>query len=87
MNIVLFPRKEIIKTMGKQLNEIFNASKQAIYLFLDDNHKICNQLFAELLGYESADEFAAVKDSFTEVFVSPESRDTLSLKFSESHRR
>ena len=44
------------------MKEIFDSSKQAIYLYLDDNHKVCNKKFAELLGFSSPEEWARVEN-------------------------
>jgi len=39
------------------LEPVFSNSPQAIYLYLDDEHKICNQKFADMLGYSSVEEW------------------------------
>jgi hypothetical protein len=44
---------------------------------LDDVHKICNEKYASMLGYESSEEWVDVPDSFTNSFVAEESRETL----------
>lgn len=69
--------QEIIKGIRDQLKEIFEGSKQAIYVYRDDTHKICNQKFASLLGYKSAEEWSAIDEPFTEAFVKDESREIL----------
>jgi hypothetical protein len=48
------------------LKQIFDESKQAIYLYLDDNHKVCNKSFASLLGYGSPDEWAKIENPLEE---------------------
>jgi PAS domain-containing protein len=48
------PHEELIKGVYEQLREIFDESKQAIYVYRDDTHKACNQRFASLLGYNSS---------------------------------
>lgn len=45
--------EHLIKELAEQLEPVFSNSQQAIYLYLDDIHKICNQKFADLLGYKS----------------------------------
>jgi len=37
---------------------VLEKSGQAIYIYLDDNHKVCNKKFANLLGYKSPKEWA-----------------------------
>jgi PAS domain S-box-containing protein len=49
--------EHLVKELADQLAPIFNKSEQAIYLYLDDTHKICNQKFADLLGYKSIEEW------------------------------
>ena len=69
--------EELIGGVFEQLKEIFEKSEQAIYAYLDDKHKVCNQNFASLLGYKSPDEWAKVEDSFPDVLVAEKSQDTL----------
>ena len=68
--------QELIKEISKQMESILDSSQQAIYIYLDDIHKVCNQKFASLLGYRSPEEWAKVEDSF-EAFVDRSSQDTL----------
>lgn len=73
----LHPHEELIKGIYEQLKEVFEESKQAIYLYYDDTHKICNQRFASLLGYKSVEELLAVNEPFIEAFVKDESQEIL----------
>ena len=61
----------------EQLSQIFKASKQSIYLYLDNTHKSCNSNFSKLLGYDSPEEWSKMDVNFPEVFVSSKSRKTL----------
>jgi len=54
--------EELVEGFHSQLKEIFDSSKQAIYLYLDDNHKICNKKFAEMLGFSSPEEWAKIEN-------------------------
>jgi hypothetical protein len=54
--------EELVNGFYGQQKQVFDSSEQAIYLYLDDNHKICNKKFAVLLGYNSPEEFAEVKN-------------------------
>lgn len=74
---IAHPHHEIINGVREQLREIFEESKQAIYVYLDDTHKVCNQRFASLLGYKSTEEWSAVDKPFTEAFVKDESQEIL----------
>ena len=61
----------------EQLAQIFQESKQSIYLYLDNTHKSCNSNFSKLLGYSSPEEWTRMDVNFPEVFVSIKSRKTL----------
>ena len=54
--------EELVGGFYNQLKEIFDSSKQAVYLYLDDNHKISNKRFAEMLGFSSPKEWARVQN-------------------------
>lgn len=69
--------KTVLAKVRKQLAEVFDESKQSIYIYLDENSKVCNESFASLLGYKSAKEWAGVKDDFAGTFVYPKDRATL----------
>lgn len=69
--------QKIMNDVSKQFKEILEESLQAIYIYLDDTHKICNQRFASLLGYESTEELLAIDKPFTDTFVTDESQETL----------
>ena len=43
----------LIKELAEELKPVLSKSPQAIYLYLDDEHKTCNKKFADLLGYKS----------------------------------
>ena len=49
---------ELIQGIAKEFKRILDKSEQAIYIYLDDTHKVCNKKFADLLGYKSAKEWA-----------------------------
>jgi hypothetical protein len=68
--------EELIGGAFEQLNEIFENSEQAIYLYLDDVHKVCNKKFASLLGYSSPDEWAMIEDPVNAT-VASKSQETL----------
>jgi carbohydrate-binding DOMON domain-containing protein len=63
---------------------ILEESKQAIYLYLDDTHKLCNKKFASIVGYNSPKEWGSVQKSFTEAFVEPQSQHTLVSAYQEA---
>jgi len=49
--------EDLIKGITEQLKPIMEKSAQAIYVYLDDIHKVCNKKFADLLGYKSVKEW------------------------------
>ncbi len=69
--------EDLIKGFYKQFEEIFKNSGQAIYLYLDDVHKICNKKFSTLLGYSSPSEWAALEGPFPSVLVAEESQEAI----------
>ncbi len=49
--------EHLIKEVAELFDPVLHDSPQAIYIYLDDEHKICNQQFADLLGYGSIQEW------------------------------
>lgn len=72
--------EELVKVFYEQMKPILDKSEQPIYIYLDDNHKACNNKFAIMLGYDSPEEWAAI-DGFLDVFVIDKSRETLSTAY------
>lgn len=72
--------EELVNGLYEQMKKIFESSEQAMYLYLDDNHKACNSKFAALLGYKSPKEWAEVKGAL-EPFVAEKSQETLSSTY------
>ena len=50
--------EELIRGITGQMKPVLEKSEQAIYIYLDDKHKVCNQKLADLLGYRSPKEWA-----------------------------
>ena len=76
--------ERVIENAEKQLGVILKKSKQAIYIYLDDTHKLCNEKFASMLGYDSAKEWSKVEKPFTEAFVEDKSQHTLVSAYQEA---
>ena len=66
------------------VKDLYATSPQAMYLFLDDANKSCNEGFAKLLGYGSPKEWAAVTTSFPQAFVHTASQSTLVHTYQEA---
>ncbi|MBI4181300.1 MAG: hypothetical protein HY528_05150 [Chloroflexi bacterium] len=57
----------LVKGITEQMKPVLAKSEQAIYIYLDDNHKVCNKKFADLLGYKSAKEWADTEAPLADV--------------------
>ena len=68
--------EELVSGFHNQLKEIFDSSEQAIYLYLDDNHKVCNKKFAKMQGFTSPEEWSKV-DNPLEAGVEKSSQDAI----------
>ena len=69
--------ENLIEEIAGEYAEILRDSDQAIYIFLDDNSKVCNSKFAKMLGYDSPEDWAGVNESFTQTFVEDQSQEIL----------
>jgi len=72
--------KELVNGLYQQMKPILDKSEQPIFIYLDDNHKACNNKFASMLGFKSPQEWAE-KQGFLEVYVTAKSRETLSSAY------
>jgi PAS domain-containing protein len=59
----------LISGISKQMKSILDSSQQAIYIYLDDIHKVCNAKYASLLGYRSPEEWAELVDPLQSTVV------------------
>lgn len=69
--------EELIARISKEFKTIFESSKQAIYIYLDDVHKICNKKFLDLVGYKSLEEVDQTEEAFLQALVADKSQETL----------
>jgi PAS domain-containing protein len=60
------PHEALVMGLRDQFSQILRESPQAIFIYLDDNHKVCNQRFAAMLGYRSPEEWADMKTPVTD---------------------
>ena len=68
--------EELVKGLSEQMKAVLEGSEQPIFIYLDDNHKACNDKFAALLGFKSSQEWAVI-EGFLEPYVEEKSRETL----------
>ena len=59
--------EHLVKEIEELFEPILSMSPQAIYIYLDDEHKICNQKFADLLDYESVQKWVENKFPVSDV--------------------
>jgi hemolysin-activating ACP:hemolysin acyltransferase len=59
--------EELVKGITEQMKPVLEKSEQAIYIYLDDNHKVCNKKFADLLGYKSPKEWADAEAPLSDI--------------------
>ena len=59
--------EELVKGITEQMKPVLEKSEQAIYIYLDDNHKVCNKKFSDLLGFKSPKEWANAEAPLSDV--------------------
>lgn len=72
---------DVLKGALGRLQDLFADSQQALYVYMDDDLKACNERFAKLLGYRDPAEWAAVVDDIPRAFVADESVETVIRAF------
>lgn len=61
------PHEILLEELRAQYKAILDGSKQAIYVYLDNEHKICNAKFAALIGYKTARDYETSPDPMVDV--------------------
>jgi PAS domain-containing protein len=74
--------EELIAGISKQMKGILDSSQQAVYIYLDDIHKVCNGKYASLLGYRSPEEWAK-DENLMEATVERSSQETLVTAYNQ----
>src|SRR4030042_332066 len=59
--------EELIKGVAREQKLILDESPQAIYIYFDDTHKVCNKKFSDLLGYKSPAAWAKMEAPLADV--------------------
>ena len=59
--------EELVEGIGQEMKLVLEKSVQAIYIYLDDNHKVCNKKYADLLGYKTPKEWADAEAPLSDV--------------------
>lgn len=76
--------EDLFLSLTEEYSDLLANSEQGIYIYLDDEHKVCNKKFATLLDYGSEDEWAKVGESFPVAFVADQSQETLVSAFQDA---
>jgi PAS domain-containing protein len=61
------PHEILLDELRAEYKSILDGSPQAIYVYLDNEHKICNEKFAALIGYQSVREYETSEDPMVDV--------------------
>ena|SRR3989344_1154137 len=61
--------KGLISGISEQMKHLVDNSDHAIYIYLDDIHKVCNKKYATLLGFKSPQQWAMIEDPLNETVV------------------
>ena len=59
--------EEILDWVGEEFEDILANSEQAIYVYVCDKHKLCNEKFSSLLGYENPEDWSSAEDVLGDV--------------------
>ncbi len=78
--------EELVKGLYDQMKMILDSSEQPMDIYLDDNHKACNNRFAALLGYKSLQEWADIK-GFPDPYVAEKSQATVSSAYWDAMKK
>jgi hypothetical protein len=57
----------LIAGITEQMEILLKESEEAVYIYLDDSHKVCNKKFADLLGYKSPKAWADTEAPLSDV--------------------
>lgn len=71
----------VVQQMADFYEPLMNVSSDGVAIYLDDEHKLCNQNLADMFGY-SVEEWSA-KFPFLDIFVAAESRDDAATAYEE----
>ncbi len=59
--------EDIVAGLAAQLKMVLDKSPQAVYIYMDDEHKACNKKMAELVGMASAKEWMEAEAPLADV--------------------
>jgi hypothetical protein len=59
--------EELVRGITEQMKPVLDKSEEAVFIYLDDNHKVCNKKYADMLGYKSPKEWAETEAPLSDV--------------------
>lgn len=71
----------VVRQMADFYQPLMDISSDGVAIYLDDEHKLCNQNLADMCGY-SIEEWSALRP-FLDTFVAPESREDAAATYEE----
>ena len=77
--------EDLVEGITQQMKQVLDKSGQAIYLYLDDTHKVCNKKFADMLGYKSPKEWAEAEAPLSDV-VEEDQQEVINVYMSASEK-
>ena len=78
--------KGLISGISEQMKHLLDNSDHAIYIYLDDRHKVCNKKYATLLGFKSPQEWAKINDPLNET-VAEKSKKNLVAAYTKAMQK
>jgi PAS domain-containing protein len=79
MAITEITHEQLIDELYEEFKPLFDSSPDGVYLWLDEEHKICNERLAALFG-RTVEEWRAA-ESFLDSFVAPPDRSLYSWNY------
>ena len=76
----------LISGITEQMKRLLDNSDHAIYIYLDDTHKVCNKNYATLLGFKSPQEWAKISDPLNET-VAEKSKKNLVTAYTKAMKK
>lgn len=71
--------EQMLSELLEQFTPVFLHSPDGVYLYLDDNHKVCNKRMADMFGM-TVEEWSKVPN-FLEGFVAPQDRELVASNY------
>lgn len=72
-------RAQAMRELAEQFRSVFESSPDGVYLWLDEDHKVCNERLADLYGF-TVEEWGAARP-FLDCFVAEEDRSLYSWNY------